>query len=72
MFDTEVLKPFTKAQLVLLLHVYDECKLQGADSKMLAPLGAVIWIDWDYKPTEADMSRGKEFQAMLDAREAKT
>ena len=43
MLDAEVLKSFTKAQLGLLLYVYDECKLQGADSKMLAPLAAVIW-----------------------------
>ena len=44
--NREILQTFTEEQIACLHQIYDACKEQGATREMLAPLGAVVWINW--------------------------
>ena len=46
-FNKEIEQSFTNQQRIYLQMLYDECLELGANYKMLAPLAALIYRDWD-------------------------
>ena len=53
-------KKLSRRDWKTLLIIYDECKKLGATSEQLAPLGALIFIDWSWKPN------AKTIEAIID------
>ena len=58
--DVELWQSFTKKQRQLLADLMVECFKRGATSEMLAPVGALTYINFESDVTSEDIKRAKE------------
>lgn len=56
---SEIGKTFSQEQKVLLLEIYDAMKIRGAITEQLVPFGGLIFVDWDWVPSEKDIERAE-------------